>query len=67
MSPAEWRAEVHRLMRERYGLDPVEFEDLIHPDEEYGAVTPEVWCDWYAEKYDLDRIDIDPWGNKRPS
>jgi len=52
ISKEQWRADVTRIMKEKYGLDPQDFEM-----QEFDNMTPEDFVQWYAEKYDLDELD----------
>lgn len=51
MSKVQWEAEVTRLMKTKYGLDPQDFEITY-----YDNMTPEEFVTWYGEKYDLEEI-----------
>lgn len=57
MSKEEWEAEVTRLMKDRYGLDPNDFELR-----DYDDMSPEEFVQWHAEKYGLE--ELDPTGAK---
>jgi hypothetical protein len=52
MSKKKWNADVTTLMKQKYGLDPNDFEIRDFPD-----MTPEEFVQWYGDKYDLEEID----------
>ncbi len=56
----EWTKEVERLMKVRYGLEPTDFDSP--PNTKFspydGGDTAEEFVEWYGEKYDFERIDI---------
>jgi hypothetical protein len=63
MTTEAFKETFYKLMKERYGLTPGDmdyddekFEDLIESGE-----TPDSLCQWEEEKWDLDRIDSNPW------
>lgn len=52
---ATWMKKTTAIIKKRFGLDPVEWEDLVR--DAWKDQTPEEFVDWYQEKYNLDSIE----------
>jgi len=60
-----FKKEVERLMKKRHGLDPNDYADETHLKQAYDYnEMPVEYVENHATKYDLDRIDINPFTGK---
>ena len=65
----EFQSEVAKLMKQQYGLDRNDFDDDGEQTKNSfkGKESPQEFVDWYAQRYDMDRIDLGPYGiNLKP-
>lgn len=61
----DFKKEVERLMKKRHGLEPNDYADEAHLKQSYDAgETPVDYVENHATKYDLDRLDINPFTGK---
>lgn len=52
MEEQKFKAAIEKMMWQRYGLIWADFGSS-YSQEDCKHFTPEEWCDWYAEKYNL--------------
>lgn len=52
----EWKARAEAYLQRRYLIGLIDCTDNGEPPEYWADEMPEAWCDWIAEKYDLERI-----------